>query len=69
MTLTATPADGWRFDHWEVDAFGTKAEVKVSVSRNLFVRAVFVIEPIRYDLSTQVHRLRVDHHQSERERL
>ena len=54
VTLTATPADGWRFDHWEVDTFGTKAEVKVSVSRNLFVRAVFVIEPIRYDLSTQV---------------
>ena len=54
VTLTATPADGWRFDHWDVDAFGMKAEVKVSVSRNLFVRAVFAIEPIRYDLSTQV---------------
>ena len=54
VTLTATAADGWRFDHWEVDAFGTKAEVKVSVSRNLFVRAVFAIEPKRYDLSTQV---------------
>lgn len=54
VTLTATPADGWRFDHWDVDAFGMKAEVEVSVSRNLFVRAVFAIEPIRYDLSTQV---------------
>lgn len=54
VTLSATPADGWRFDRWELDASGTEATTKVTVSTDLTVRAVFAIAPIRYALTTSV---------------
>ncbi len=52
VTLAAEPARGWRFDHWEQDASGNSATTKLNVSRNVTARAVFVLGPLRYMLTT-----------------
>jgi hypothetical protein len=40
--LTATPAAGYRFDHWSGDVTGTAAAASVTMSANRSVTAVFV---------------------------
>jgi hypothetical protein len=42
VDLTATPGDGWRFDHWEGSVSSTKKTVSVKVSGDLAVTAVFI---------------------------
>jgi hypothetical protein len=42
VALTATPAAGYRFDHWSGDATGTAAATNVTISTNRSVTAVFV---------------------------
>jgi uncharacterized repeat protein (TIGR01451 family) len=41
VTLTATPAAGARFDHWEKGCTGTSPSCSVTVNSNISVRAVF----------------------------
>jgi len=40
-TLTATPAEGWRFSHWEQDAEGTNPQTQITFDSNKTVKAVF----------------------------
>jgi hypothetical protein len=42
VALTATPAAGYRFDHWSGDATGTAAATTITMSANRSVTAVFV---------------------------
>jgi uncharacterized repeat protein (TIGR02543 family) len=42
IALTATPATGYRFDHWSGDATGTAASVSVTMSANRNITATFV---------------------------
>jgi hypothetical protein len=42
VTLTATPADGYTFSHWEGDASGTAATVTITMDANKHITAVFV---------------------------
>lgn len=44
VVLTAEPADGWRFDHWEGDATGSTISVSVTVNGDIAVTAVFIQE-------------------------
>ena len=44
MTLTANPAVGWLFDHWEGDLASGAAEETITVDTNKNVTAVFVKE-------------------------
>ncbi len=41
VTLTATPADGYTFDHWEGDASGTATSIIVKMDADKHVTAVF----------------------------
>ncbi len=41
VTVTAEPADGWAFDHWEGDATGTANPVTVTLNRESRVKAFF----------------------------
>ena len=43
--ITATPATGWRFDHWTGDASGNANPVSVLMDGNKTVTAVFVETP------------------------
>ncbi|HDQ00087.1 MAG TPA: T9SS type A sorting domain-containing protein, partial [bacterium] len=52
VTLTATPASGYRFDHWSGDVSGTSESVTITMSGNKSVVAHFV--PIQYSLSVSV---------------
>lgn len=52
VTLTATPAVGWLFDHWEGDLSGSAAEDTITVDTNKNVTAVFVKET--YTINTQI---------------
>ena len=42
-TLTAVPAEGWRFDYWADDAaaYGNENPITVIVDKNMFATAVF----------------------------
>jgi uncharacterized repeat protein (TIGR02543 family) len=42
VTLTATPATGYRFDHWSGDATGTSATVAITMSSDRSVTATFI---------------------------
>lgn len=42
ITLTAIPATGYRFDHWEGDASGNVATANITINSNKNVTAVFV---------------------------
>jgi len=42
VTLTATAAAGYKFDHWEGDASGTDATITIAMNGNKTVTAVFV---------------------------
>jgi len=41
VTLVATPAIGYKFDHWEVDASGTSANIVITMDADKTVKAVF----------------------------
>ncbi len=42
VTLTATPATGYRFGHWEGDATGTNTTITITMGANKTVTAVFI---------------------------
>lgn len=42
LTLAATAADGWQFDHWEGDLTGHTNPATVTVSADMAITAVFV---------------------------
>jgi hypothetical protein len=42
MEVVATPADGWRFSHWEGDVTGRKNPLTTTFYNDATVRAVFV---------------------------
>lgn len=42
VTLTATPAAGWRFDHWDGDAAGSTPAITVTMTADLQLTAVFI---------------------------
>jgi len=50
VTLTATPASGWSFDHWEGDVGGSQNPITITMSSSMTVTAFFTIN--RYTLST-----------------
>ena len=41
VTLTATPADGYSFSHWEGDASGTDTSITITMDADKSVTAVF----------------------------
>ncbi len=45
VTLEATPADGWLFDHWEGDLTGSTNPVGLTITADATVTAVFVEIP------------------------
>jgi uncharacterized repeat protein (TIGR02543 family) len=45
VTLTATAAAGYVFDHWEGDITGTDATITVTMDGNKNITAVFVLSP------------------------
>ncbi len=42
VTASATPSNGWRFDHWEGDASGTNQSTIIRVDSNKTIIAVFI---------------------------
>ncbi len=50
VTLTATPANGWYFDHWSGDLAGTNNPVNVTMNSNLVITGNFLAYPT-YSLS------------------
>jgi len=42
VSLTATPASGWRFDHWGGNASGTSNPITITMNSNKSVTAYFV---------------------------
>lgn len=52
VTLTASPASGWRFDHWGGDASGSQQSITMTMNYNKTVTAYFT--KIQYSLSTSV---------------
>jgi formylglycine-generating enzyme required for sulfatase activity len=42
VTLTAAPADGWRFDRWEGDLTGSDNPADVTIAANTTITAVFI---------------------------
>jgi uncharacterized repeat protein (TIGR02543 family) len=45
VTITATAAMGYVFDHWEGDVTGTNATITVTMDSNKDIRAIFVPSP------------------------
>lgn len=41
VTLAATPSDGFQFDHWEGDAYGSANPLTITVNEDLNITAVF----------------------------
>ena len=55
VTLTPTPANGWRFDHWEGAISGSTVPTTLTITANATVTAVFVlVPPPTYTLTTNV---------------
>ncbi|MDZ7771550.1 MAG: fibronectin type III domain-containing protein [Balneolaceae bacterium] len=52
VQLTATPNEGWRFDHWEGDLQGDTNPVSLTVVNNQSVTAVFELQ--EYPFSTTI---------------
>jgi len=44
VVLTATPADGWGFDHWEGDASGSENPLSITVASDTTITAVFTAD-------------------------
>jgi uncharacterized repeat protein (TIGR02543 family) len=44
VTITATPAAGYRFDGWEGDITGTEPSIEITMDSNKSVTAKFVLE-------------------------
>jgi len=42
VTLQATPATGWKFDHWDGDVTGYETSTTITVNRDQLVHAYFV---------------------------
>lgn len=42
VTLTATPHEGWYFDHWEGDHNSTKNPAEINILQNTSITAVFI---------------------------
>lgn len=42
VTVTATPASGWRFDQWEGDISSTDQSIEVTLDSDLSVQVVFI---------------------------
>ncbi|KHF38720.1 InlB B-repeat-containing protein [Halalkalibacter okhensis] len=40
-TITAVPAEGWEFDHWEGDASGNNPSLSITINRDMAITAVF----------------------------
>ena len=54
-TVTANPAEGYLFDHWEGDAAGTENPIEIFMDGNKEITAVFTeIPPNEYALNTAV---------------
>ncbi len=53
VTLTAIPADGWEFDHWEGDLSGSDNPTMVTVNSDKIIMAVFK------DIQSEQHKLTV----------
>ncbi|MBN2417126.1 carboxypeptidase regulatory-like domain-containing protein [bacterium] len=53
VTLTAQPAQGWAFDHWEGDISGSVNPAGIVISENRSVEAVFVRKT--YTLTMEVY--------------
>jgi beta-lactamase superfamily II metal-dependent hydrolase len=55
VTITATPASGWRFDHWGGDASGTSTTVIITMNSNKNITAYFSqLPPTQYTLTINV---------------
>jgi hypothetical protein len=55
VTITATPASGWRFDHWEGDVSGTSTAVTITMSSNKNITAYFTqLPPTQHTLTINV---------------
>ena len=52
VELTATPATGWSFDHWEGDLSGTENPSQITVSAAKSVKAIFTKNKYAYKLVT-----------------
>lgn len=57
VALTATPAKGWRFDHWEGDASGTTNPLTVVMGEDKAVQAVFIKQRILTPVVTGLGRI------------
>jgi len=55
VTVTATPATGYRFSSWSGDASGTSTSVTVTMDRNKSILANFEAIPQTYNLSVSVY--------------
>ncbi|MBD3287720.1 T9SS type A sorting domain-containing protein, partial [candidate division KSB1 bacterium] len=55
VTLTAEPAEGWKFVQWDGDISGTENPVTVTIEQDVTVRAVFALDvPAVYALNVYV---------------
>ena len=54
VTITPSPASGYRFDYWSGEASGTSSTITVTMNSNMNITANFV--KVRYTLSTSVSR-------------
>ena len=55
VTITATPASGWRFDHWGGDASGTSSTVTITMNSNKNITAYFSqLPPTQHTLTINV---------------
>jgi len=52
VTITPSPASGYRFDYWSGDASGTSSTITVTMNSDMNITANFV--KVRYTLSTSV---------------
>lgn len=50
VELTATPSNGWSFDHWEGDLSGANNPAEITVSGTKSVKAVFAKNKYSYNL-------------------
>lgn len=50
VTLTAVPANGWRFSGWSGDLSGSGVTQQLVISRNHQVTASFVVGPTEYKI-------------------
>ncbi len=55
VTLTASPSQGWRFDHWGGDLSGTANPTTITMNGNKAVVAYFVQEPCTYNPVISLH--------------